>query len=221
MTPVPVSVRGDHAPRSVGRTLLELFAIGFVTLPLALILAYMAPVPIVPRPVMTLAYVILGGALARLLGFGMYRGVMAFLGPIVGNTGKSTPYAHDFSQEQALVARGDVATALALYERRIADAPDDHEARIRAADVYAREARDPVRAAALFHEAARLPGVPPVREVYAVRRFVDLHAGPLADVGPALRELARLADRHPGTDVARDARETIARLKASERPSAG
>ena len=214
MTPRDATPDDIPLPRRVGRVLLELFAIGFVTLPLGIILAYMAPLAGVPRPLLAVAYTIAGGALARAFAFGLVQSVLAFLGPISGPTGESTPYERDFSQEQALVARGDAAAALALYERRIAEAPGDWEARIRAADVLAREMKDAARAAALFREAARLPGVPVRREVYAVQRFVDMHAGPLGDVGPALSELARLAARHAGTDVAREARTAIARLKA-------
>ena len=216
MTSTPPRARGDHEPQGALRTLGGLFAIGFVTLPFAIIFAYKAPVPWVPRPLMVIAYTIAGGALARAFGAALFGGVWAMLGPIVGQTGRSTPYVHDFSQEQALVARGDVEAALALYERRMAESPADHEARLRAADVYAREAKDPARAAALFREVLRMPGVPAPREVYAVHRLVDLHAGALGDVGPALRELARLADRYPGTDVARDARAAIAGLKRRE-----
>ena len=203
----------EGASRAAGRTVLGWFVVGTVMLPFALILSSRTP-DWLPRPLAVVVLVILGGAFVRLVGFALFRGAMQFLGPILTPTGRSTPYAHDFSQEQALVARGDVATALALYEQHIAAAPADVEVRIRAADTYAREGRDPVRAAALFREVARMAVVPVERRVYAVHRLTDLHAGPLDDPGPALRELARLADGYPGTDVAREARRAIAGLKA-------
>lgn len=201
------------AARRADRTLLDWFVVGIVTLPFALILSAVTP-DWLPRPIAVVLLLVLGGAFVRFVGFAMFRGAMQLLGPILAPTGHGTPYVHDFSQEQALVARGDVATALALYEQRIAAAPDDVEARIRAADTYAREARDPGRAAALFREVVRMPGVRAERHVYAVHRLADLHGGPLGDPRPALRELARLADLYPGTDVAREARRAIGALKA-------
>lgn len=207
---LPIS---DHAARTASRTLVDWFVVGIVMLPFAIIMSGSRP-DWMPRPLAVVVLMILGGAFVRFVGFALFRAVMQVLGPILAPMGRSTPYAHDFSQEQALVARGDVATALALYEQHIAAAPNDAEARIRAADTYAREARDPVRAAALFREVARMDGVPAPRQVYAVHRLADLQAGPLGDPGPALRELARLADRYPGTDVAREARRAIAGLKA-------
>ena len=136
-------------------------------------------------------------------------GFKAFIQP----SGSSTPYAQQYSYQEALAARGDVAQALASYESLVAADPLAVEPRIRAAELYAGKGANPARAAELFREVQRIPGVPTAREIYASNRLVDLYRGPLGDEGRALVELRRLADRHPGTRDAEHAKAAIARMK--------
>src|SRR5687768_15214613 len=64
------------------------------------------------------------------------RGFAQFVLP----TGESTPYEHQFSREESLVARGDIAGAADAYEAAIAEHPVTTPAgisvRIRAAELY-------------------------------------------------------------------------------------
>jgi hypothetical protein len=60
-----------------------------------------------------------------------------------------------------------VDEALALYEHRIALEPRNAAARIRAGDLYAGEGANPSRAAELFREVQRIPGVAAKDGVYA------------------------------------------------------
>jgi hypothetical protein len=198
----------------VARELLACAGLGVVALPLA---------------VMGGAVGLLGGGLAGVAGAWLLGGLVLRLGMVAGRgigaralgaflapSGNRTPYVHDYSQEQALVQRGDVAGALAAYERHVAERPTDAEVRARAAELYAGAGGDPRRAAELLRELRRIPGLPPERDVHASNRLVDLYAGPLADPGRALVELRRLAELYPETRLGREARAAIARRKSGE-----
>jgi hypothetical protein len=129
-------------------------------------------------------------------------------------SGKSTPYEDQHSFQQSLEARGDVAGALESYEAVIAERPLAVQPRMRAAELYARRGKNPVRAAALFREIRDLPSVTIRDAVYASSRLVDLYDGPLNDPGRALVELRRIVECYPSTDIAIHARAALPRLKA-------
>ena len=57
------------------------------------------------------------------------------------------------------------------------------------AEVCAREAKNPTRAAELFREVQRIPGVTVGEDICVSNRLVDLLTGPLADRGKAMGEL--------------------------------
>jgi hypothetical protein len=136
--------------------------------------------------------------------------MLAFLQP----SGASCPPARQFSLQEALAAQGDVPGALASFEDLIRTAPAaDVVVRLRAADLYVRSKSNPRRAAALYREAQRTASISDSDHVYATNRLITLCLGPLDDRGAAMGELRRLIDRHPGTDVATDAREALATLK--------
>lgn len=145
----------------------------------------------------------------RLIG----AGFSAFLAP----SGRSTPSEPTFSYQQALAARGDVPGALESYEALIADmpvgAPGGIDLRIRAAELYAREGGDPLRAAQLLREVQRGIGTPASQDIYVSYRLMDLFAGPLGQPGRVLVELRRLVERYPDTDVGARARAALATLK--------
>lgn len=136
-------------------------------------------------------------------------------------SGSSTPYEEQFSYQEALAARGEVAGALESFEAVIAERPGAAAPRLKAADLYARRGNDPRRAAALFREVRDLPGASPRDALYAASRLVDLYDGPLDDPGRALVELRRLIEVYPGTDVAAGARSAIARIKSQRAAEQG
>ena len=129
-------------------------------------------------------------------------------------SGASTPYEDQFSYQDALAARGDVAGALESFEAVIAERPGVAAPRLKAAELYARQGGNPQRAAALFREVRDLPGVPRGDALFASSRLVDLYDGPLDDPGRALVELRRIIEVHPNTDLAAGARVALARIKA-------
>ncbi|OYV73988.1 MAG: hypothetical protein B7Z72_01240 [Gemmatimonadetes bacterium 21-71-4] len=137
-------------------------------------------------------------------------------------SGASTPYQEQFSAEQALVMQGRVPQALASFERRIAADPLGIPVRIRAAELYATLAANPARAAELFQEVQRLPGLSSGDEMYVGNRLADLYLGPLGTPSRALVELRRLLVRYPDSRMAPRLRQGLADLKArhltDERP---
>lgn len=129
--------------------------------------------------------------------------------------GSTTPYVEQFSYQQALVMQGRVDDALASFEAVIAESPTQVTARIKAAELYLRDSRNPTRAAQLLKEAQGIREISAGEDVYVSNRLADLLAGPLGKPGAALAELRRLVDRHPDLPAAAHAREAIARIKAT------
>ena len=135
--------------------------------------------------------------------------------------GTSTPYKEQYSREQALVMQGRVDDALASFEAIIAADPTATTARIRAAELYARDRDNAERAGELLREVQRTESCSAGEHVYAAHRLVDLYTGPLNDPGRALVELRRLIERFPTHPAAAQAREALAVLKARHQTAAG
>src|SRR6185437_5546723 len=96
----------------------------------------------------------------------------------------------------------------------IAEQPSAIDARLRAAELYARDKGNPARAAELFREVQRIESVSSGEFIIATNRLVDLLSGPLGEPGRAMVELRRLIERCPGSAAATYARAVLARLKA-------
>ena len=122
-------------------------------------------------------------------------------------------YERQYSHEDALVMRGDVEGALASYERIILEAPNDAQPRIRAAELYAKSGLRE-RAELLYRAVQRLPRVAPRDDIYASNRLVDLYLAWPGHETKGLRELRRLVDTYPETDVADRARAGLVNLKS-------
>jgi hypothetical protein len=130
----------------------------------------------------------------------------------------STPYTEQYSYQQTLVMQGRLQDALDSYEAIIAEPGSAVDVRIRAAELYAREAKNHARAAGLLQDVLRHPACTPGEEVYAANRLADLLSNHLGQPGKALVQLRRLADRYAGTPTGERAREAIRALKALPRP---
>lgn len=122
-------------------------------------------------------------------------------------------YERQYSHEDAQVMRGDVEGALTSYERMILETPDDAQPRIRAAELYAKSGMRE-RAVVLFRAVQRLPRVAPRDDIYASNRLVDLYLAWPGHETKGLRELRRLIDTYPETDVAERARRGLVNLKS-------
>jgi tetratricopeptide (TPR) repeat protein len=108
--------------------------------------------------------------------------------------------------------RGDVVGALASYEKIILEAPNDAQPRLRAAELYVKSGMRE-RAELLYRAVQRLPRVPPKDDIYASNRLVDLYLAWPGHETKGLRELRRLIDTYPETDVAARARAGLVNLK--------
>ena len=149
------------------------------------------------------------------------RGFAQFVLP----TGESTPYEHQFSGEESLVARGDIAGASRAYEAAIAEHPITTSAgisvRIRAAELYMGAGANPTRAAELFREIQRVPDVAPTQDIYVSNRLIDLLLGPLKQPSRALVELRRIIERYPTSSAAIHARTALTTVRRQIEESKG
>ena len=101
----------------------------------------------------------LGFALGMLAVRLVVHGSATFVARSVLPSGQTTPSRDDHSREDALLMQRDVRGALESFEAKIASDPMLVGTRLRAADLYAREGKDPRRAEALFAQAEELVGV--------------------------------------------------------------
>jgi hypothetical protein len=122
-------------------------------------------------------------------------------------------YERQYSKEDAMVMRGNLEGALSSYEEIMLEAPSDPQPRIRAADLYAKSGLRE-RAEELYRAVQRLPRVAPRDDIYASNRLVDLYLAWPGHETSGLRELRRLIDTYPETDVATRARAGLVNLKS-------
>lgn len=156
---------------------------------------------------------ILGAAGTALFVLSVSRGAGDAFGSFIQPSGNRTPYERQFSYEDSLVMRGDITGALASYERIIAESPGEAQPRLRAAEVCLKSKLNE-KAESLFRSVQRLPRVTGKDDVYASHRLVDLYRTWPGNETKGLRELRRLMDKYPDTDVAARAREGLASLKS-------
>ena len=141
------------------------------------------------------------------------RGAGALFGEFIQPSGNRTPYQQQYSEQDAMVMRGDVPRALASYEEMILASPNDPQLRIRAAELYMKHGqRD--RAEALYKSVQRMPGVAATDDVYVSNRLVDLYLQWSGREVRSFTELRRLIDTYPDTDIAERARTGLANLKS-------
>ena len=152
-------------------------------------------------------------AMTHLMPSGFANVLVSFIAPNKGAAPRETSYSHI----QAMAARGNIQAALRAYEAVIAADGSAVDARLRAADLYASSGHDVARAAALFAEVRRTPGLSANRDLYATQRLIDLYDGVLRQPQRSLTELRRIVERHPGSREAEFARVALARRK-SESP---
>jgi thioredoxin-like negative regulator of GroEL len=161
---------------------------------------------------------VVAGATVRNLSLGVANKSGAAFLALVQPSGKSSPYEAEFSNAQALVARDDIAGAIALYDAEMQRLPENEIVRVQAAELHARRG-DPRRAESLFLEVRRLTS-DRGRELYTTQRLIDLRLGVLASPERALPELRRLIDRFPGTPEAAGAASALEKLKRESRERA-
>lgn len=195
-----------HGPEGALR--IRAFGYGMMCFGLAFGVAIIRGAPLIPT-------LVLSATLGVVAFFGSLR-----IGQAAGDTmkyftqgGSSTPYEEQYSREQALVMQRNYTAALELFEQRISATPGDARVRIAAAELYMTHGDNPKRAAELFREVQRMPGVAIGQDVYVSNKLADLHLGPLKEPRKALVEFRRLIDRYPGSTAAKHARMALTNLK--------
>src|SRR5215213_2433485 len=73
--------------------------------------------------------------------------------------GGTTPYVPQYSYQDSLIQQGKLDEALASFEALIAEHPQAADVRFRAAELYVKNEHSLNRAAELFREVQRIPGV--------------------------------------------------------------
>jgi tetratricopeptide (TPR) repeat protein len=154
---------------------------------------------------------LLGGAGAGLLIASMSQGASRMFGEFIQPN--HSPYERQYSYEDALLMRGDVEGALASYDKIIAASPNDPQPRLRAAELCTKS-KMREQAEAHYRAVQRLPRLAAKDDIYATNRLVDLYLAWPGRETKCLRELRRLIDTYPESDVAEHARAGLVNLKS-------
>jgi hypothetical protein len=174
-----------------------------------------------PNHTLAVTYIVVGGLLgaiifgggAFLFIWGFSRGAGEGLGMFVQPKGD---YQRDYSFEDSLVARGDVAGAIASFAK-IADAePDNLEVRLRAAELHRKHSAFE-EASALYRD-VQTKAQRPRDDVHASLRLIDLYLAWPEHEGRSMRELKRLIDKYPGTEIEKRSKAALANLKRERFP---
>ncbi|MES2123210.1 MAG: tetratricopeptide repeat protein [Gemmatimonadota bacterium] len=133
--------------------------------------------------------------------------------------GGGEPRAPEYSAQETLLIRGQVADAIASFHSYIAHHPEDLDARIRLAQVLAREGGDAEAAEAMFLE-VRIVGATLRQDVSVSNGLIDLYhaSGRRAELKA---ELARFARQHQGTLEGRNAHERLRRMVSEDGDTPG
>ena len=189
---------------------------GGVSLPIVAAFAFKLNIRGLPFIAFLIVVPLVIGVLVRTMMWRIMNGSEAVV-RVMLEGGSSTPYTEQYSYQQTLVMQGRLNEALESYEAIIAEPNSAPDVRIRAAELYVREAKNHTRAAELLQEVIRHPRCTSGEEVYAANRLADLFSNHLGEPGKALVQLRRLADRYAGTPAGDRAREAIRVLKSLPR----
>ncbi len=151
---------------------------------------------------------VLASAASALFQLGMSRGIGKGFETFIQPEGE---YKRDYSQQDALLAKGDVDGAIESYRQIISEQPEDLDARLHAAELLAKKG-DREGAAALYRE-IQSQTAKKSEDVRASYRLIDLYLGWPGHEGRALRELRRLIGLYPDSGVATEAKKALTKLK--------
>lgn len=129
------------------------------------------------------------------------------------------PQRTGFSAQEALVARGQLADAVALYRARLAEAPHDVEALLALGRLLCSSLGDYEGAAACFRTARRL-ATGPRWERAITNDLIDLY-GRMGETGRLQGELARFAEANRGTREGIAAAERLRELRSGTKAIEG
>ena len=136
------------------------------------------------------------------------RSAHGFLRALLSSGGER--HTHGYSAQESLVMRGRFAEAIASYHHLIAHAPGDLDARLRLAELLAKEGNDLVAAEAMYLE-VRVLGPSMRQDVTLSNGLIELYRRNGARE-QLKGELARFARRHEGSVEGRSAQRYLRQL---------
>lgn len=145
----------------------------------------------------------------------LVEGAGRLAGALFNPSGRSTPSRPEYSYPASLAARGRLEEAIAAYESCAAENPDDPEPCLRIARLYRDSLARYEDALLWFRRARQAPGIDPGRELLATREIIEICMTKLESPLRAAPELARIADRFPGTAAAEWARRELLEVRRS------
>ncbi len=176
-----------------------------------------------PNHRLAVTYLVLGAVIGAIIfggtsflfiwGFSraMGEGLHSFLHP-------GAEYTRDYSREDSLVAKGNVAGALASFAAIIEAEPDNIDVRLRAAELY-RKNLGFEEASALYRD-VQTKAQRPRDDIQASLRLIDLYLIWPEHEGRSMRELKRLIDKYPGSEIGKRSIAALANLKRERFPDA-
>ena len=140
------------------------------------------------------------------------RSAHGFMRALLSSGGER--HTHEYSAQESLVMRGRFGEAIASYHHHIAHAPADLDARLRLAELLAKEGNDLVAAEAMYLE-VRVLGPSLRQDVTLSNGLIDLYRRNGAQE-QLKGELARFARRHEGSVEGRSAQRYLRQLAHDE-----
>lgn len=175
-----------------------------------------------PNHTLAVTYLVLGAVLGAIIFgggsllfiWGFSRGAGEGLGLFIQPKGD---YQRDYSLEDSLVARGDIPGAIVSYASIAEAEPENLEVRFRAAELHRRISAFE-QASALYRE-VQSKSQRPQDDIQASMRLVDLYLIWPGYEGRSMRELKRLIDKYPGSDIEKRSKAALANLKRERFPA--
>lgn len=132
---------------------------------------------------------------------------------IYAPSGSSTPAPPEYSLAQSLAVRGQFDAAIRTYEDAMQHHPHDPEPCIRIARILRDSLQRHDDAVTWFKRAREKSGITEGQELMVSREIAELYMFTLRAPSKALPELARLAQKHPGTPAGEWAKTNLREIK--------
>lgn len=162
---------------------------------------------------------LVGAAFGFAMVFFVARLIVEKAGDLAGTlyhpSGRSTPSRPEYSYAASLAVRGRVEDAIAAYEEACAENPEDPEPRLRIARLLRDELHRYEEAVLWLRRARDVARTDPGQEVLATREIVEIYVSKLGTPVRAAPDLARLAERFPGTPAGEWARRELEAVRAA------
>jgi signal transduction histidine kinase len=161
-------------------------------------------------------YAVIGavvGAVRIAFAFGAAERAGQMVSRLYMPSGSSTPPVRQYSLADSLITRERFDDAVAELMRAAAQYPADPEPRLRLARLYRDRLQRHDDAVHWFRQALAVARLDAATEIAATRELVEVYTHHMKTPRRALTDLARMAERHPGTPSAEWARREMAEIR--------